>query len=533
MLRACTMMLALYAALFAAYYYWLGPQFDPPWVYVGVGVAALITSGCIGALINARIFYRDWSLLTAARHELPLRDGRWTAVCGEVHPVHEPLSAPFSGEECVMCEYDVASQLRISTSSQNENSKPGSDFAGFLMNPCVVRTKSGDVRLLGFPNLDEFAERTCDSYAAARSAREYLRICKFEDYSGLKLVTVIGAITDAWQDDDGLVRKNLRLGKTQPMDLFPPELQSELDKVPDGLPPPPAAEEDEPDEEIDKDEELEDDDFDDDDELEDDDLGEQSFTARIPLLKEKRVKVGEKVCAIGIYSQARGGLTPGGLGLDKFIKLKRGNLDTTIAKTRGSVFSHIIGALIGLALVHGAAYGVLMANRYHPAAIKDRQRDAFRVVEKNDAPRLEKLISRNLDLEAQESGRTLLHLADDPECVKVLIAAGANVNAISEEGQTPLMIAATRGLTPLVRLLIDAKADLNKVNVHGRTALDYAIRGGHAEVEEMLRKAGGKEAPPVEDRSAGERAARGRPLFDPRRGAGARVASQQSPILSG
>jgi hypothetical protein len=360
------------------------------------------------------------------------------------------------------------------------------------MNPCVVRTNSGDVRLLGFPNLDAFAERTCDSFAAARSAREYLRICKFEDYSGLKLVTVLGAITDAWQDDDGLVRKNLRLGKTQPMDLFPPELQNELDKVPDGLPAPPAVEQDDPDDEFDDDEDFEDDD------LDDVGLDEPSFTPRIPLLKEKRVKVGEKVCAIGIYSLARGGLTPGGLGLDKFIKLMRGNLDTAIAKARGSVFSHIIGALIGLAVVHGAAYGILMANRYHPAAIKDRQRDAFRAVEKNDAPRLQKLISRNLDLEAQESGRTLLHRADDAECVRVLIAAGANVNAISEEGQTPLMIAAVRGLTPVVQVLIDAKADLNKVNVHGRTALDYAMIGGHADAEELLRKAGGKAAPAAE-----------------------------------
>src|SRR5512134_747596 len=79
MLRSCLLMLVVYAALFAGYYWWIGPQFDPPWVYVGVGVVALIAAGSLGALINARMYYRDWSLLAAARHNLPWVDGRWTA----------------------------------------------------------------------------------------------------------------------------------------------------------------------------------------------------------------------------------------------------------------------------------------------------------------------------------------------------------------------------------------------------------------------------------------------------------------------
>jgi len=491
MLRSCLLMLALYAALFAGYYYWIGPQFDPPWVYVGVGVVALIVTGCIGALINAHGFYRDWSVLSAVKHDLPWRDGHWTAVCGELNPVHEPLSAPFSGEECVMCEYDVASQLRVTNSSGEGN--PGSDFTGFLMNPTVVRTKSGDMRLLGFPNLDKFPELQCYGYHAVKNAQTYLQICKFEDYSGIKLVSILGAIVDAWQDDDGLVRKNLRLGKTQPADLFTPELLADLERL-DANPPPNPADvpiDDPVDDEFDDDDDFDDDDLDDDDDS-------PTFTARIPILKEKRVRVGEKVCAIGIYSQARGGLTPGGIGLDKFIKLMRGNLDTALAKARGSVFSHIIGGLFVLVLVNAATYGVLMANRLHPAAVGDRQRDAFQAVAKNDAPKLEKLVSRGLDLNATESGRTLLHKADDPACVRVLLAHGAIVNARSDEQQTPLMLAASRGNSEIVQLLLNAKADVSPISAHRMTALDYAVRGGHDDVAELLRKAGGKEAPPAE-----------------------------------
>jgi hypothetical protein len=483
MLRSCLLMLALYAALFAAYSWWLGPQFDPPWVYVGVGVLALVVAGCLGALVNARLHYRLWSLLAAARHNLPWMDGRWTAACGEVHPVHEPLSAPFSGQECVMCEYDVS---RRPTESGKGQTGAGSEFVGFLMNPTVLRTQSGDLRLLGFPDLAEFAERRCDGPDAIASARTYLNICKFEDYSGLKLVSVVGAITDAWQDDDGLVRKNLRLGKLQPADLFPAEPAPMAAETPAN--PPPSTSAAERGEKVDEDA----------DEDWDEDLS--GPVGSPPILKEKRVKVGEKVCAIGIYSQARGGLTPAGFGADKSIRLMRGNLEAAQRKARSTTFSHLLGGLAVLALANAAAWGVLMANRHHPAAVSKRTSAAFQAVQKGDAAALEKQLSRGLDINVRQSGRTLLHDAVDPACASLLIARGADVNAVSEEQRTPLMEAARRGRREIAQLLIDARAELNLVSAsERRTALDYARLAGSAEIEQLLRQAGGRQAPPAEN----------------------------------
>ncbi len=536
MLRSCLLMLALYAALFAGYYYWIGPQFDPPWVYVGVGAIALVVAGCVGALINARTYYRDWSLLSAARHNLPWVDGRWTAVCGEIHPLAEPLVAPFSGEECVMCEYDAARASRRSSSSGEGSA--GSDFAGFLMNPCTVRTKSGDIRLLGFPNLDAFAERHCDSYEAARNAAMFFASSEFEDLSGLKLVTIVSAIQDAWKDDDGLVRKNLRLGKLQPAGLFPRHLMDVLEKLPAAEPaaadevaaqPPDSAgdasqaddlEQDDPDDEFDDDEfdddefdddefdddEIDDDDFDDDDlkagDLEDDladDEDLEAYSTALPVLKEKRVRAGEKVCAIGIYSAARGGLIPGGLGADHFIKLMRGGIDAAERRARGSVFSHLLGGLIVLVVVNAATYGVVMANRHHPASVDRRQHLAFGAVRDGDAARLGKLLSRGLDVNVRESGKTMLHVAQSAACTRVLLARGANPNALSDEGRTPLMEAAYRGHEEVLPELLAAKADVNLVcATTGQSALDYAIRGGHDEVAGLLRAAGGREALPAQ-----------------------------------
>src|SRR5262245_44497610 len=312
MLRSCLFLLAAYAALFAAYFWWLGTMFDPPGVYIGAGVVALIVGGCLGTLYNARVAYREWSLVAAARHGMPWSDGAWTAIAGEIHPVAEPLLAPFSGEECLICEYDVTSQQRVAAANQAENSNPGSDFAGFLMNPCVIRGQTGELRLLGFPNLVGFGERTCRGSQAVQNAREFFAGNQFEDFSGLKLVTVFSAIKSAWSDDDGLVRKNLRLCKTTPQSLLPPPAEAESDVSNRPLSPADVAMDDSP--AVDRDEDEDDDDLDD----EGPDVSAGPARGGTPLLKEKRVKVGENVCAIGIYSGERRGLVPGGLGAAHF-----------------------------------------------------------------------------------------------------------------------------------------------------------------------------------------------------------------------
>src|SRR5262245_27312533 len=112
MLRSCLLLLLVYVAIAVGYYWWLAQQFDPPGVWIGAAVVGLIVAGGIGTLVNAVTAYREWSLLAAARHDLPWSDGRWTAVAGEIHPAADSLTAPFSGADCVMCEYDVTSSSR-------------------------------------------------------------------------------------------------------------------------------------------------------------------------------------------------------------------------------------------------------------------------------------------------------------------------------------------------------------------------------------------------------------------------------------
>ena len=61
----------------------------------------------------------------------------------------------------------------------------------------------------------------------------------------------------------------------------------------------------------------------------------------------------------------------------------------------------------------------------------------------------------------------------DAERVRELLAAGADVDALSDNGLTPLHIAVLAGDYNLVRLLIEAGADVN-LNVRGSRGTVYS-----------------------------------------------------------
>lgn len=64
------------------------------------------------------------------------------------------------------------------------------------------------------------------------------------------------------------------------------------------------------------------------------------------------------------------------------------------------------------------------------------------------------------------------------ECLKLLLAAGADVNARSSEGQTALHAAAQRGYNGIVKELVARGADLNAKDAAGHGAIDYAAGTG-------------------------------------------------------
>ncbi|MGE0759113.1 MAG: hypothetical protein AB7O38_19000 [Pirellulaceae bacterium] len=185
MVRGCLLALALYAFLVWGYYRWLDTVFEPPGSYGGAAAAGLVMLLSLGAWTNARRAFADWSLVAGADRGVRPRDRRLFAVLGTIHPVERPVSAPFSGSNCVICEYDVTSAARVERVSTRSDSAPGVDLTGFLMAPSLIRSKSHEMRLLGFPILEGFSKRALTSSAAVRRGREFAASHTFEDRAGL------------------------------------------------------------------------------------------------------------------------------------------------------------------------------------------------------------------------------------------------------------------------------------------------------------------------------------------------------------
>lgn len=78
--------------------------------------------------------------------------------------------------------------------------------------------------------------------------------------------------------------------------------------------------------------------------------------------------------------------------------------------------------------------------------------------------------------------------------VKALIEAGADVNSPQREsGHTALFWASFNGYKDMVKLLLAQPGiQLDVINIDGQTALMAAAEKGHAEISEMLLKAGAK-----------------------------------------
>ena len=108
----------------------------------------------------------------------------------------------------------------------------------------------------------------------------------------------------------------------------------------------------------------------------------------------------------------------------------------------------------------------------------------------------------DVDVQKDVDGTTPLHSAiivGNTPAVACLIRLGANVEAVGNNGVTPLMMASTTGRIDIVTVLLDARAedglgvDLDLDRAHafaGNTALHFAAEMGHVAVVRALCQAG-------------------------------------------
>ncbi|ORB90339.1 ankyrin repeat domain-containing protein [Mycobacterium persicum] len=104
-----------------------------------------------------------------------------------------------------------------------------------------------------------------------------------------------------------------------------------------------------------------------------------------------------------------------------------------------------------------------------------------------------RLLDAGADVNAiDEQGCTPLHFAakgESDEVVRLLLDAGADVNARSNRGETPLLNAVTNttpAKLPIVRLLREHGADPTVIAHDGFSALKYVQRYGKPELREIF-----------------------------------------------
>ena len=145
-------------------------------------------------------------------------------------------------------------------------------------------------------------------------------------------------------------------------------------------------------------------------------------------------------------------------------------------------------------LAKGAAIEALDKDGHRPIHVASRSRNRYLGASHTHPKVVKVLLAAGANIEApvvEEEGWRALHFAayvGNVEGAQVLLDHGANKDAIAADGYTPLMTAISEGQTEVVQLLLERGAAVDVRTRDERFPLFLAARNGHAEIVKLLLK---------------------------------------------
>jgi ankyrin repeat protein len=434
MKKGCLLWLLQLAVLVGLYYYFFHGRFTPPADKIGAFAGGFFLLLSIGAFQNAWRAWKNRARLERAFAGAPFEDGQQVVAVGPITALGAPIESPFTRQPCVICSWDISHLSTTRSGSGGSTTQDVKDFTGLHLTPCAVSAPGGTARILGFATLEGFDESPEDTTEAFANAESYLESTPFERVG---LLQIFSQVKDLITDDDGYIRKDLRMAD-------------------DGF----------------------------------------ALDPQVHTLKEQVVKDGETVCALGTWSAEKGGLVQGlGKG-GEGLTLIRGGTEAAEKRLKGNVWQNIGAGIMVLLASHFFLFMILFLREPSVGAEKLEAREtAFLAAARNgEVSVVQAQLDDGMEVDARDAeSNTPLMLTRDAEVARRLIAAGADVNARNRSASTPLIEAAKNGAAGVARLLAEHGADLEARDNEQRTALDWALQTEQTDAARVLREAGAKE----------------------------------------
>jgi len=178
------------------------------------------------------------------------------------------------------------------------------------------------------------------------------------------------------------------------------------------------------------------------------------------------------------------------------VAMELGRVDQAAAWLDGGMPPDYLADRIGSGLMIGAWEGnvpLMELFLKHGADVNFRNANDEQALQlaawKGQTRAVEWLLAHGARLDNPGQGWSALHyavFAGHAELAKLLLARGANVNALAPNGSSVLMMAAREGHEDLAKLLLNAGADPTVRNEWGDSALTWAMRQGNLRIARMV-----------------------------------------------